>query len=124
MDIDKLVEKIKDAITGELRSELNLFKAEVSSQLKGFSLAIESMNARLNNVENDIRSLRQELIDTRTYLDNKIENVRDELSDKITHLEHYLNLRIDETNKRIDETNKRIDETNKRIDETNKRIDS
>ncbi|WP_297887378.1 hypothetical protein [Sulfurihydrogenibium sp.] len=133
MDIDKIVEKLKEAITGEIKTEFSLFKAEVSGQLKGFALAIENMNVRLSNVESDLRHIREELKETnkriddvRTELTARIDETNkriDETNKRIDDIRAELTARIDETNKRIDETNKRIDETNKRIDETNKRID-
>ena len=91
MDLEKLVEKLKELIISEIKEEFKEFKATVSGQLEGFRLAIESMNARMTNLEGEVRDLRRALDET--------------------------NKRIDETNKRIDETNKRIDETNKRLEE-------
>ncbi|MEZ0344718.1 MAG: hypothetical protein ABWJ99_07975 [Caldimicrobium sp.] len=102
MDLEKLVEKLKELIISEIKEEFKEFKATVSGQLEGFRLAIESMNARMTNLEGEVRDLRRALDET--------------------------NKRIDETNKRIDETNKRIDETNKRLeefkDDTLKRFDT
>ncbi len=113
MEIEKIFEKFKDIILSEIREEFKLFKAEVRGELAGYRLAIESLSARIGNIESDIREMR-------TTFNAKFEEI---------------NKRIDETNKRIDETNKRIeavnnelsrriDETNKRIDETNKRIEA
>ena len=45
MDIEKLAEKLKELIVGELKEEFRDFKATVSGELAGFRLAIESMNA-------------------------------------------------------------------------------
>ena len=97
MDIEKILERMKGLIVSEIKEELREFKAAVTGQLEGFKLAIESMNARMTNLEGETKDIRRALDET--------------------------NKRIDEINKRIDETNKRIDETNKRIDDTNKRID-
>ncbi|MEZ0343224.1 MAG: hypothetical protein ABWJ99_00235, partial [Caldimicrobium sp.] len=92
MDLEKIAEKLKDLILGDLREEFKEFKNSVTGELAGFRLVLESINGRIANLEEEVRDLRRALNETNT--------------------------RIDETNKRIDETNKRIDETNKRIDET------
>ena len=53
--IDAIVEKIRDAIVGDLRKEFTEFKAEVRGQLEGmqrqldgFRIAIETMNKRMD----------------------------------------------------------------------------
>jgi chromosome segregation ATPase len=108
MDIDKLLEKVRGLIISEIKEEFREFRASVTGQLAGFKLALESVNARLTNLEGEVKDIRRALDET--------------------------NKRIDETNKRIDETNKRIDElrvelkseimdNTHRIDATNKRID-
>lgn len=122
MDFEKMYEKLKELIIGEIKEELKEFKATVSGQLQGFALAIESINARLPYIENEIRDIRRAIETTNNRIDEtnkRIDELRVELKNEIMENTR----RIDETNKRIDETNKRIDETNKRIDETNKRID-
>lgn len=109
MELEKIAEKIRDLVVGEIKEEFRDFKASVTGELSGFRLAIESLNARQGTMENDLRDIRRSIDET--------------------------NKRIDETNKRIDElrvelkaeiiaNTARIDETNKRIDDTNKRIDS
>ncbi|GAB4536771.1 MAG: paREP15, coiled-coil protein [Thermodesulfovibrionia bacterium] len=138
MDIEKITEgigtRIKDIIIGELKEELKTFRSEVRGELAGYRLAIESMNQRLINLENDIRDIRNQLIETnkriddvRDYLLARIDDTNKRLDDTnkrldIIHID--LIKRIDETNKRIDETNQRIDKTNQRIGETNQRIDN
>ena len=97
MDIEKLAEKLKELIVGELKEEFRDFKATVSGELAGFRLAIESMNQRLSALEERQSSL-EELRDIRRSIE-------------------YTNQRIDETNQRIDETNKRIDQTRAELKE-------
>jgi len=41
MEVEKVLEKSRDAIIGEIREEFKEFKAEVRGQLKGFKPAIE-----------------------------------------------------------------------------------
>jgi len=105
MEWEKIAEKMRDMILGELKEEFRDFKASVSGELNGFRLAIESMNARMAAIEARQNNIENELRDIRRAID-------------------MTNQRIDETNKRIDETNKRIDETNKRIDDLNSRVDT
>ncbi|MFN3739738.1 MAG: hypothetical protein ACK4TF_03565 [Thermodesulfovibrionales bacterium] len=116
MELDKIAEKIRDLVIGEIKEEFRDFKASVTGELSGFRLAIETLNARQGSMEARQSSIENELRDIRRSIDET-------------------NKRIDETNKRIDElrvelkaeinaNTARIDETNKRIDETNKRIDS
>ncbi len=104
MDLDKLAEKLKDLIVGELKEEFRDFKATVSGELAGFRLVVESLNQRMASLESRQKSLEAEMREIKRMLE-------------------YINQRIDETNKRIDDTNKRIDDVNKRIDETNEKID-
>ncbi|GAB5045798.1 coiled-coil domain-containing protein [Thermodesulfovibrio sp. TK110] len=129
MEWEKVVDRIRDLILGEIKEELRDFKATVTGQLQGFTIAIESINGRMNSIESRMGSL-----------ESRQANIESELKDIRRSIDET-NKRIDETNKRIDETNnridelrvelkteimmntQRIDETNKRIDETNKRID-
>lgn len=104
MEWEKIAERIRDLILGEIKEEFKDFKNTVTGQLAGFQIAIESMNARMAAIENRM-----------TAMENRQINIENEL--------RQIRKSIDDTNKRIDDTNKRIDETNKRIDETNKRID-
>ena len=117
MDMDKIIEKMRDVILGELKQEFAQFRASVTGELSGFRVAIESISARQSSIETDLREIRK-----------SIEQVRSELS-----------ARIDETNKRIDETRTelgaRIDEVRselkveimkntERIDKVNARMDA
>ncbi|MGB9761506.1 MAG: hypothetical protein C0197_06490, partial [Caldimicrobium thiodismutans] len=61
MDLTKVVETLRDIILSELREEFRSFKAEINGQLKGYALALESLNGRMGNLENELRNLRQEL---------------------------------------------------------------
>ncbi len=116
MEWEKIAEKIRDLVLGEVKEEFRDFKASVTGELSGFRLAIESINARMGTIESRQSSMENELRDLRRSMDET-------------------NKRIDETNKRIDDlrvelkteimaNTARINETNKRIDETNRRIDS
>ncbi|WP_448587177.1 hypothetical protein [Thermocrinis sp.] len=40
MDWEKIAEKLKDLITGEIKEKIRSFKSSVEGQLKGFALAI------------------------------------------------------------------------------------
>ncbi|MCX7966059.1 MAG: hypothetical protein N2596_05495, partial [Syntrophorhabdaceae bacterium] len=57
MDWEKIAEKIKDMVVGEIKEEPKDFKSTVSGQLQGFTLAIESMNARMNGIESRMNGL-------------------------------------------------------------------
>lgn len=113
MDIEKLAEKIRDIVLGEIKDEFKIFRASVTGELSGFRLALESINARQTNIENEMRDLRRAIEET----NKKIDDVKD-----------YLLSKIEETNKRIDETNNRIDKIRdyliSRIDDVNKRLDT
>ncbi len=141
MEWEKVAEKIRDLILGEIKEEFRDFKSSVTGELNGFRLAIESMNSRISGIESRISGIESRM----ASLEVRQEGLENELRDIRRAIENT-NMRIDETNKRIDETNKtmveridelrvelkeeiaqntmRIDETNKRIDETNKRIDA
>jgi chromosome segregation ATPase len=141
MEWEKIAEKIRDMILGEIKEEFRDFKASVTGELSGFRLAIESMNARMSgiesrmsaiesrqdNIENELRDLRRTIAETRAELKAEImqNTLRiDETNKRIDETRAELKAEIMQNTMRIDETNKRIDETNKRIDETNKRIDA
>ncbi len=111
MEIEKIAEKLKDLIIGEIREEFREFKSSVTGELAGYRIAIESMNGRMAGIEARQAALESEIRDMRKAIDETNKRIDE------------TNKRINDINKRIDETNKRIDETNKRIDETNKRID-
>ncbi len=115
IDLEKVIEKLKDVVINELKAELKDFKTIVTSQLNSFGLAIESINSRISGMESRMVSIETALIELRRAID--------ETNKRIDDINATLSNRIDETNKRIDDINKRIDDMNKRIDETNKRID-
>ncbi|MFN3947352.1 MAG: coiled-coil domain-containing protein [Aquificaceae bacterium] len=133
MDLEKLAERLKDLILGELKKEFREFKAIVSGELAGFRLVAEPLNqrmasleARQNNLEEELREVKRLL----EYINQRIDETRTELKAEIAQNTQ----RIDEVNKRLDYTNMRIDETraelkaeimrvNQRIDEINKRLD-
>jgi len=98
MEWEKIAERIRDLILGEIKEQFKDFKNTVTGQLAGFQIAIESMNARMAAIENRM-----------TAMENRQINIENEL--------RQIRKSIDDTNKRIDDTNKRIDETNKRIDD-------
>ena len=119
MEWEKIAERIRDLILGEIKEEFKDFKNTVTGQLAGFQIAIESMNARMAAIENRM-----------TAMENRQINIENEL--------RQIRKSIDDTNKRIDDTNKRIDDLDwklstridnlnaqlsARIDETNQRID-
>lgn len=68
MDFEKMYEKLRELIVGEIKEELREFKATVTGQLQGFALAIESINARMGNIESDIRDLRKSIEGNNTRL--------------------------------------------------------
>ncbi|MCX7965693.1 MAG: hypothetical protein N2596_03610 [Syntrophorhabdaceae bacterium] len=109
MEWEKIMEKLKDMILGEIKEEFREFKSTVSGQLQGFALAIETMNSRMSGIESRMSSMESDIRDLRKAIDEtnkRIDDLRVELKAEI-----MLNTqRIDETNKRIDETNKRIDD--------------
>ncbi|MBS3946813.1 MAG: hypothetical protein KGZ57_00715 [Dethiobacter sp.] len=102
MEGEKLAEKIRDLVLGEIREEFRDFRASVTGELSGFRLAIEALGARQTNLEHELREIRRTIGET--------------------------NKRIDETNKRIDELRvelrAEIMANTSRIDETNRRIDA
>jgi len=113
---EKIAEKIKDIVIGEVKEELRDFKVSVTGELAGFRLAIESINARMGTIESRQSNMENELRDIRRSID--------ETNKRIDELRVELKTEIMANTTRIDETNKRIDDTNKRIDDTNKRIDA
>lgn len=115
MEIQTILEKMKDAIVGEIREELREFKASVTGQLNGFSIAIEALNGRMSGVEARMNGL-----------DSRMQNIEENFREIRGAIE-YTNKRIDELRvelkAEIMQNTQRIDETNKRMDEINKRID-
>ncbi len=108
MEWEKIAEKIRDLVLGEVKEEFRDFKASVTGELSGFRLAIESINARMGTIESRQSSMENELRDLRRSMDEtnkRIDDLRVELKTEIM----ANTARIDETNKRIDETNRRID---------------
>ncbi|WP_448588434.1 hypothetical protein [Thermocrinis sp.] len=133
MDLEKLAEKIRDLIVGELREEFKLFRASVESELSGYRLAIESMNARMSGIEarmSGIEARMSALEERQSALERRI----DETNKRIDETRAELKAEIMQNTQRIDETNRRIDETRaelkaeimqntQRIDALNKRVD-
>lgn len=127
MDMEKLVEKLRDAFLGEIKQEFSQFRAEVTGELSGFRLALESMSARQTAVENNHCQVRPIMSET----NKRIDLVDSNLNYRIDNIIGHLSKRIDATNKRIDNIdaslNNRIDtiagHMSQRLDETNKRID-
>ncbi|GAQ94549.1 MULTISPECIES: hypothetical protein [Thermodesulfovibrio] len=102
MEWEKVVDKIRDLILGEIREELRDFKATVSGQPSGFALAIQSINARMESIESRQSNIESELRDIRRaiYETNK----------RIDELRVELKTEIMQNTQRIDDTNKRIDD--------------
>ncbi len=111
MELEKLAEKLKDLIVGEVRDELKAFRAAVTGELAGFRIALESINARQASFDQSLSELRGEIARIHVRLDNLNKRLDD------------TNMRIDDVNKRFDDVNKRFDDVNKRLDDTNMRID-
>ncbi|MFN3479306.1 MAG: coiled-coil domain-containing protein [Thermodesulfovibrionales bacterium] len=130
MELEKIAEKIRDLVVGEIKEEFRDFKASVTGELSGFRLAIESLNARQgsmearqSNIENELRDIRRSIDEMNKRIDDTNKRI-DDTNKKIDELRVELKAEIYANTARIDETNKRLDDTNKRIDDTNKRIDS
>ncbi|MDZ7761310.1 MAG: hypothetical protein U5L00_13785 [Desulfovermiculus sp.] len=136
MDLDKAVDKIRDAVVGELKEEFREFRAAVTGELAGYRVAIESLTARQTGMESELRDIRHSIDQTNRRIDQtneRMDDMKSELTARIDQTRSDLTARIDETRaelkteiakntERIDETNKRIDETRSdltaRIDET------
>lgn len=120
MEWEKLAEKIRDLVLGEIREEFRDFRASVTGELSGFRLAIEALGARQTNLEHELREIRRTIGET----NRRIDELRVELKAEIM----ANTARIDETNKRIDELRvelkAEIMANTARIDETNRRIDA
>jgi len=126
MEWEKIAEKIRDMILGEIKEEFRDFKNSVTGELSGFKLAIEAMNARMSGIESRMASLEarqnnleSELRDLRRAIDELRVELKGEIMQntaRIDDLRVELKGEIMQNTARIDETNKRIDETNKRID--------
>ncbi|SMP50428.1 Protein of unknown function [Desulfonatronum zhilinae] len=114
MDWEKGMEKLRDMIVGEMRQEFKEFKSAVTGELSGYRIALESLSARMTNMENELRA-------TRTDLTSRIENVRTEISDKIDAVRSELKAEIDTTRT---ELKAEIRENTRRIDTCNNRIDA
>ncbi|MGC8815819.1 MAG: hypothetical protein ACP5O4_06475 [bacterium] len=96
---DELIKINRENIIGDFKEEFKIFRSEVSSQLEGFKIAIESINHRINSIESIISSIENKLSIIKNFKLPSIEN------------------KINKTNKRIDETNKRIDNIQFRLDD-------
>ena len=113
MEWEKIAERIRDLILGEIKEQFKDFKNTVTGQLAGFQIAIESMNARMAaienrmtamenrqiNIENELRQIRKSIDDT----NKRIDDLDWKLSTRIDNLNAQLSARIDETNQRIDQ---------------------
>jgi len=113
MEWEKIAERIRDLILGEIKEQFKDFKNTVTGQLAGFQIAIESMNARMSaienrmtamenrqiNIENELRQIRKSIDDT----NKRIDDLDWKLSTRIDNLNAQLSARIDETNQRIDQ---------------------
>jgi gas vesicle protein len=125
MDWEKGMEKLRDMIVGEMRQEFKEFKSAVTGELSGYRIALESLSARMTNMESELRLTRTDLtsrIETvRTELSGKIETVRLELSGKIDTVRSELKAEIDTTRT---ELKAEIRENTRRIDTCNNRIDA
>jgi len=101
MEWEKIAEKIRDLVLGEIKEEFKDFKASVTGELSGFRIAVESLNARMSSMESRQSNMEQELRNIRRSIDDtnkRIDETRAELKQEIMQN----TLRIDETNKRID----------------------
>lgn len=98
---EKIAEKIRDLVLGEVKEEFRDFKASVTGELAGFRLAIESINARMGTIESRQSNMENELRDIRRSID--------ETNKRIDELRVELKTEIMANTARIDETNKRID---------------
>ncbi len=130
MEIEKILDKIRDLIVGEMKEEFKIFRESVRGELAGFRLAIESMDRRVSSMGDEIREIRksmgvltQRIDETNKRIDETNKRI-DDTNKRIDELRAELKAEIMQNTARIDEINKRIDETNKRIDDTNKRIDA
>jgi uncharacterized coiled-coil DUF342 family protein len=94
MDVDKLLEKVRGLIISEIKEEFREFRASVTGQLEGFKLALESVNARITNLEGEVRDIRRALDETNKRIDDLGVELKGEIMANTQ--------RIDETNKRID----------------------
>lgn len=101
MDWEKGMEKLRDMIVGEMRQEFKEFKSAVTGELSGYRIALESLSARMTNMENELRATRTDLTsrieNVRTEISDKIDAVRSELSDKIDSVRSELKAEIDAT---------------------------
>jgi predicted nucleic acid-binding Zn-ribbon protein len=93
--IDAIVEKIRDAIVGDLRKEFTEFKAEVRGQLEGmqrqldgFRIAIETMNKRMDSMEQRISRIEARLDET----NKRIDTLTLDMNRKKSPHESFLNL--------------------------------
>lgn len=94
MEWEKIAEKIRDLVLGEIKEEFRDFKASVTGELSGFRLAIEALGARQTNLEHELREIRRTIGET----NRRIDELRVELKAEIM----ANTSRIDETNRRID----------------------
>jgi len=100
MDLDAIVEKIRDAIVGDLRKEFTEFKAEVRV-LDGFRIAIETMNKRMDSIEQRISRVEARLDET----DKRIDTLTLDMNRRIESLTLDMNRRFEDMVKRIESIN-------------------
>jgi len=108
MEWEKVAEKLRDMILGELKEEFRDFKASVTGELSGFRIAIEAINGRMNGIEARMSGIEfrlSALEERQNNLERRLDEMRAELKAEIAQN----TMRIDELNKRIDELNKRVD---------------
>lgn len=130
MDLERAVERIRDAVVGELKEEFKEFRAAVTGELAGYRVAIESLTARQTGMESELRDIRHSIEQTnrridetnkcmdevKTDLTSRIDETRSDLTAQIVETRSELKAEVAKNTERIDETNKRIGDTNKRID--------
>jgi predicted RNase H-like nuclease (RuvC/YqgF family) len=95
MEWEKIAEKIRDLVLGEIKEEFRDFKASVTGELSGFRLAIEALSARQTNLEHELREIKRTIVETNKRIDELRVELRTEIMANTA--------RIDGTNKRIDE---------------------
>ncbi len=118
MDMDKILEQMRDMILGELKQEFAHFRESVTEELSGFRVAIESISARQSSMENDLREIRKSIDETRSELgaridetNKRIDEVRTELGARIDEVRSELKVEIMKNTERIDKVNARMDAT-------------
>ncbi len=101
MDLEKIAEKLKDLILGDLKEEFKEFKNSVTGELAGYRLAIESINGRIANLEEEVRDLRRALNETNKRIDETRAELKLEIAKNTERMDH-LNSRVDSLSLRVD----------------------